>query len=887
MMKKTKIAFLMTLVMSLVLSAFPTVVLASAPSAPTELAATGLTPSKFTLNWKSSTGATSYEIYRKVGTAAESKIATMNDTGALDKLDVVFLIDYSGSMGGEIASVKNNISSFANTLAQQSVDFQLGIVAYSDVTVGYTQYLSSAKEPLVKYPFTNVIADFQSSLNGLSVKFGGDLPESGLESIMDPTDGALTFPFREGAAKNFVLVTDAMVHSDPGSDYTNYNITDVANQLLAQNVQVTVIGPNSGGTRTQLETLSNTTKGSYLDIAGNFATELSNLATQIVNKRSYDITGLKENTTYTMRLKACSTATTCSAFSSPLTVTTPTDTTPPSKPTGLEAENITTKSFVLGWNPATDDVAVSKYFVKINGTRITKGAPPIDTSTTGVSLLITGTSSTSPLVKNTTYAVAVEACDVKNNCITSDPINVTTKEKSEPPSPPEDLIAFNVSRDSFVLSWTDAEDDEGIKGYKVYYDTNTEDETPPVLYDDDIEANETELVISSGALPGGGTLTMAPATTYSMTVVAVDLDDQESPESDELDVTTLAANESMGPLIQLTKAKGTLTASAASISYMLKKRAAIADNPATPDKNEADPGYAKSTAKLTVRLINKAKVTQATVINNVDTPVAKLKKVSVPVSAANVTSGKYYVVFTAVDPTDSKKRSFAYKRLVVDKVKPVISDISAPTVTDMTIPKSITYDLAENNSSGTLVKNNKTFARVTISILSKATNKVVKKIAVNKKQLSAEDINISWNVKDSKGINLPDGAYQIVFDAIDTVKNKADRKTADFSIERRNPVISAVSDKPDPLTVAGTAVSTIKYTLSENANVTIVIVDKDNNPVTTLMPSTAKKMGANTITWNGKVSGTKVAAGKYTYKIDAVDGASKQAVQATGTITVK
>ena len=96
-------------------------------------------------------------------------------------MDIIFIIDTSGSMGVTIDNVKLNLDTFINNLG--NIDGQFGLVQYSDIGSG---------EPINKWEFSNDINTFKNNLQELRDSYmfgGGDFPESGLEGIMDSTKG--------------------------------------------------------------------------------------------------------------------------------------------------------------------------------------------------------------------------------------------------------------------------------------------------------------------------------------------------------------------------------------------------------------------------------------------------------------------------------------------------------------------------------------------------------------------------------------------------------------------------------------------------------------------------------------------------------------------------
>ena len=82
---------------------------------------------------------------------ASQKVSTKN------KVDIVFVIDNSGSMKPVIDGVKKNIKSFANTLDNNQVDFRIGFVIH-DVMTFYVK------------GFTNSTSEFASAVDSTQMK---------------------------------------------------------------------------------------------------------------------------------------------------------------------------------------------------------------------------------------------------------------------------------------------------------------------------------------------------------------------------------------------------------------------------------------------------------------------------------------------------------------------------------------------------------------------------------------------------------------------------------------------------------------------------------------------------------------------------------------------
>ena len=121
-------------------------------------------------------------------------------TQAPVQLDVLFLIDSTGSMGDEIDQLKNNILSISAQVAAlpSRPDVRFGMVTYRDHG---DQYVTR------NYNFTRDVQSFQKVLMDLRAAGGGDTPEALNEGLSEAIYG---MNWRGGETVNFVfLVADA------------------------------------------------------------------------------------------------------------------------------------------------------------------------------------------------------------------------------------------------------------------------------------------------------------------------------------------------------------------------------------------------------------------------------------------------------------------------------------------------------------------------------------------------------------------------------------------------------------------------------------------------------------------------------------------------------
>lgn len=124
-------------------------------------------------------------------------------------LDVLFLIDTTGSMGDEIDRIKQTLLSMTGKVRQSGgrpVDLRYGAVLYRDVGDAYVT---------AAHDFTSDVDAFEAALRAVSAYGGGDTPESLNQGLAEAMVGV---QWRDGAAKIAFLVADAAPHMDYPDD---------------------------------------------------------------------------------------------------------------------------------------------------------------------------------------------------------------------------------------------------------------------------------------------------------------------------------------------------------------------------------------------------------------------------------------------------------------------------------------------------------------------------------------------------------------------------------------------------------------------------------------------------------------------------------------------
>ncbi|MDI7269322.1 MAG: hypothetical protein QME96_15135, partial [Myxococcota bacterium] len=207
---------------------------------------------------------------------------------ALQMADVYFLMDTTGSMGGEIDNLRTSINGTLIPRIRASIpDVQFGVGFFDDYPV--SPYGSAGD--LSYQNLQNITSDdaaARAAVGRLATHNGNDWPESHVPALWTvatgdpgrtcPRLGARSCPagtvgypcFRSGAVPVVVLMTDAPFHNGPGGAHAYPGTVNAGgctavpptydmarSELVARSVKV--IGVNSGTARPHLEQLARDT----------------------------------------------------------------------------------------------------------------------------------------------------------------------------------------------------------------------------------------------------------------------------------------------------------------------------------------------------------------------------------------------------------------------------------------------------------------------------------------------------------------------------------------------------------------------------------------------------------------------------------------------------
>ena len=150
------------------------------------------------------------DIINQVGIPNSAKPITPTSSD----IDVAFVIDTTGSMGGSIDQVKTDAASIASSIASLSRSSRFALVDYQDHP---DEYSTDDYPARLQLPFTHDLDSFSVAVQGLTLGSGGDIPES----VHSGNMAALDLDWRPGVRKIAIVIGDAQAKDpEPITGYT-------------------------------------------------------------------------------------------------------------------------------------------------------------------------------------------------------------------------------------------------------------------------------------------------------------------------------------------------------------------------------------------------------------------------------------------------------------------------------------------------------------------------------------------------------------------------------------------------------------------------------------------------------------------------------------------
>jgi lysophospholipase L1-like esterase len=216
-----------------------------------------LLETKIQLEWYHMNPVGHYEYAQLLDQGGTYGAGTQAGPGA--DVDIVLVLDTTGSMGSSIDAVRQDASAFIDDVQASTTSSRFALVTYKDQpawTGDPSDYASR-----VDQDFTTNPADVKNALNAINVSGGGDFPESMYSGLMT----GLGLDWRPGVEKVVVVLADAPPHDpEPVSGYTAADVIAKAFSVDPAQVYALDVGAAVDGS---LASVINQTGGQGIDVA--------------------------------------------------------------------------------------------------------------------------------------------------------------------------------------------------------------------------------------------------------------------------------------------------------------------------------------------------------------------------------------------------------------------------------------------------------------------------------------------------------------------------------------------------------------------------------------------------------------------------------------------
>lgn len=212
-----------------------------------------------------------FEVYENNVLQTDYDVIPPQQSGGVRLVDIVFLMDNSGSMADEQNEVRNNVIDFVNQLVAGGVDFALGLCRFGSSENGGFPIIED-NGVLTQDP-----EYFKNDVWTRNITNGGFEP--GWDALYE---AATSFSFRPGARKVFILITDETPTDDDNiGNYTQAEVIDI----LKRNTITTfaLLDLSDAHAVSDYGVIAEETNGKYFDIYSPLDEILNFISTQVAS----------------------------------------------------------------------------------------------------------------------------------------------------------------------------------------------------------------------------------------------------------------------------------------------------------------------------------------------------------------------------------------------------------------------------------------------------------------------------------------------------------------------------------------------------------------------------------------------------------------------------
>lgn len=187
-----------------------------------------------------------------------------NSAAFMGQVDLVLVVDTTGSMGSQIATVKAETSELINRLRKDGISLYVSVVDYKDITCDgrYSTKVNNNSGT----DFNNNRDKIGEAISSLRPDGGGDFEESAIDGL----GMAFGLNYRNSSTKFIFLITDATYKNE-----NNFGISDMdemSRLLKSKEIYTSVI--TSPGYYSAYTRLVSNTDGTFISMNGNFCNNM-------------------------------------------------------------------------------------------------------------------------------------------------------------------------------------------------------------------------------------------------------------------------------------------------------------------------------------------------------------------------------------------------------------------------------------------------------------------------------------------------------------------------------------------------------------------------------------------------------------------------------------
>jgi predicted ribosomally synthesized peptide with SipW-like signal peptide len=190
-------------------------------------------------------------------------------------VDFVFLMDVTGSMGGELDTMKTNVQDFIDSVEAEGIDARYALYLFGD------EEETGPPAVFLKQEFTSDATTFKNAVQNTSLEeevgYGGDGPEDNYEAILT-ADNDLSY--RSGAQRVMVDITDAPGEEDPGQTIGGLAETRANAASVLDDYTYIAVSPDVEATH-QKKTLADDVGGTWIEILEDLDPILDDIVTAV------------------------------------------------------------------------------------------------------------------------------------------------------------------------------------------------------------------------------------------------------------------------------------------------------------------------------------------------------------------------------------------------------------------------------------------------------------------------------------------------------------------------------------------------------------------------------------------------------------------------------